>query len=204
MQADTDSAACAADPQQHCLATPPSNKTQSTGSCCPARGGGPAQAQDRCAAPHGRLQAALGPRPRRRPLCSRSPTQHVSCQQQQVRGKEKVPVVSNRPLHCVMQQRCHHTDFGGLSSLAALVIVRLDVVPLPTRSQRRLWRVVCWADILLDVIGGVERTMREGCPGTMAGVSQHWFSGHFRQVFSTPMHYPAFTLVSTNGANQAS
>jgi hypothetical protein len=24
----------------------------------------------------------------------------------------------------------------------------------------------------------------------MTGVSQHWFSGHFRQVFSTPMHYP--------------
>jgi hypothetical protein len=33
-----------------------------------------------------------------------------------------------------------------------------------------------------------ENAMREGCPGTMTGVSQYWFSGHFRQVFSTPMH----------------
>ena len=49
-----------------------------------------------------------------------------------------------------------HADFGGLSSLAALVVVRLDVVPLPPRSPRRRWRVVSWADILLDVIGGVE------------------------------------------------
>ena len=32
-----------------------------------------------------------------------------------------------------------HTDFGGLSSLDALVVVRLVVVPLPTRSLRRLW-----------------------------------------------------------------
>ncbi len=45
-----------------------------------------------------------------------------------------------------------HADFGGLSSLAALFVVRLDVVPLPPRSPRRQWRVVCWVDILLDVI----------------------------------------------------
>ena len=81
-----------------------------------------------------------------------------------------------------------HADFGGLSSLDALVVVRL-VVLLPPRSPRRRWRVVGWADILLDVIGGVESALREGCPRTMTGVSQHWFSGHFRQVFSTPMHY---------------
>ncbi len=28
----------------------------------------------------------------------------------------------------------------------------------------------------------------------MTGVSQYWFSEHFRQVFSTLMHYPALTL----------
>ena len=39
-----------------------------------------------------------------------------------------------------------HTDFDGLSSLAALVVVRLEVVPLPPRSLRRRWRVVSWAD----------------------------------------------------------
>ena len=97
-----------------------------------------------------------------------------------------------------------HADFGGLSSLAALVVVRLEVVPLPPSSPRRWCRVVCWADILLDVIGGVERGLLEGCPRTMTGVSQYWFSGHFRQVFSTPMHYPALTLATTCGANRAS
>ncbi len=90
-------------------------------------------------------------------------------------------------------------DFGGLRSLAALIVVRLVVVPLPPSSPRRQWRVGGWADILLDVISGVENAMREGCPRTMAGVSQYWFSGHFRQVFSTPMHYPALTLVLTCG-----
>jgi hypothetical protein len=50
-------------------------------------------------------------------------------------------------------------------------------------SARRLWRVVGWVDILLDVIGGVESALREGCPRTMTGVSQCWFSGDFRQVF---------------------
>jgi len=91
-----------------------------------------------------------------------------------------------------------------LRLLSALVVVRLVVVPLPPRSPRRRWRVVGWADILLDAIGGVEREMREGCPRTMTGVSQYWFSGHFRQVFSTPMHHPALTLAPTCGGNRAS
>jgi hypothetical protein len=71
-------------------ATTPSNKTQSTGSCAPARGRGPAQAQDRGAAPHGQLRAAPGPRPRRRPPRSRSPTRHVPSQQQQAGGNEDI------------------------------------------------------------------------------------------------------------------
>jgi hypothetical protein len=33
--------------------------------------------------------------------------------------------------------------------------------------------------ILLDVICEVESALREGCPRTMTGVSQYWFSGHF-------------------------
>ena len=69
-------------------ATPPSDKTQSTGSCAPARGRGPAPAQDRCAAPHGRLRAAPGPRPR--PPRRRSPTRHVPRQPQQAGGKEDI------------------------------------------------------------------------------------------------------------------
>jgi hypothetical protein len=35
----------------------------------------------------------------------------------------------------------------------------------------------------LDVISGVESSLREGCPRTMTGVSKCGFSGHFRQVF---------------------
>ena len=86
--------------------------------------------------------------------------------------------------------------------------------PTPTHSSLKDWDThitpdecndVClWADILLDVIGGVESALREGCPRTLTDVSQHWFSGHFRQVFSTPMHYPALTLAPTCGANRAS
>ena len=49
-------------------------------------------------------------------------------------------------------------------------------------------------DILLDVIGGVERARREGCPRTTTDVSQHWFSGHFRQVFPTPFALPRINI----------
>jgi len=45
--------------------------------------------------------------------------------------------------------------------------------------RRRPWRVVGWVDILLDVIGGVESALWEGC-------------------------YPALTLAPTCGANRAS
>jgi len=37
--------------------------------------------------------------------------------------------------------------------------------------------------------------------GTMTGVSEYWFSGHFRQVFSTLMHYPALRLAPTCGSS---
>ncbi len=76
-----------------------------------------------------------------------------------------------------------HEDFGGLSSGAAPVVVRLDVVYFPPALPRRRWRVVGWVEILLDVISGVESARREGCPRTTTGVSLRWFSGHFRQVF---------------------
>ncbi len=54
---------------------------------------------------------------------------------------------------------------------------RCRASPAPLSAQTV--RVVCWTDILLDVIGGVEKAPREGCPRTMTGVSQYWFSGHF-------------------------
>jgi hypothetical protein len=73
------------------------------------------------------------------------------------------------------------TSAGGLSSGAAPV-VSTSCLSSPA-LQRQLWLVVCWVDILLDVIGGVESALLEGFPRTMTGVSQCWFSGHFRQLF---------------------
>ena len=73
MQSATYRAACVTAPQQH-QPPPPSNKMQSTGSCAPVRGRGPASAQDRCAAQHGRLRGAPGTRRRRHPPRHRRPT----------------------------------------------------------------------------------------------------------------------------------
>jgi hypothetical protein len=52
-------------------------------------------------------------------------------------------------------------------------------------------------DILLEVIGGVESALREGCPRTTTGVFQRWFSGHFRQVFFNTNALPRINI----GAN---
>jgi hypothetical protein len=49
-------------------------------------------------------------------------------------------------------------------------------------------------DILLDVIGGVESALLEGCPRTMTGVSQCWFSGHFRQMFFNTNALPRINI----------
>ncbi len=68
---------------------------------------------------------------------------------------------------------------GGLRSGAALVDVRLDVVPLPPRSSSPTVAVVGWVVILWTVIGGLESALWEGC-------------------------YPALTLAPTCGANRAS
>jgi hypothetical protein len=65
--------------------------------------------------------------------------------------------------------------------------------PAPLFRARRWW-VVGWVDILLDVIGGVESSLREGCPRTMTGVCQCWFSGHFRQVFFNTIALPRINI----------
>jgi hypothetical protein len=75
-----------------------------------------------------------------------------------------------------------YADFGGLSSGAPPVVVRLDVVSFPPSSS-----AMTVAGCLLGgyPVGrdGVESALREGCLRTTTGVSQRWFSGHFRQVF---------------------
>jgi hypothetical protein len=44
------------------------------------------------------------------------------------------------------------------------------------------------------VFGGVESALREGCPRTTTGISQHWFSGHFRQVFFNTIALPRINI----------
>jgi hypothetical protein len=56
----------------------------------PGTGKGATASAGRRAAPHGRLRAPPGPRPRRRPPRRSSPTRHVPRQQQQDEGKEDI------------------------------------------------------------------------------------------------------------------
>jgi hypothetical protein len=83
-----------------------------------------------------------------------------------------------------------HADFGGLNSGAPPSSSDSTSCLSRPALPRRRWRVVGWVDILLDVIGGVESALREGCPRTTTGVSQRWFSGHFRQVFFNTIALP--------------
>ena len=53
---------------------------------------------------------------------------------------------------------------------------------------------VSWVDILLDVISGVESVLQEGCPRTTTGVSQHWFSVHFRLLFFNTIALPRINI----------
>jgi len=112
LQAVTDRSACVAAP--HRTSHPPQQK-DAVHSCAPARGRWPAPAQDRCAAPHGRMRATPVIRLRRPPPRHRSPTRHVPRQQQQGLRKGGHPVVSNRPLHRAMQQRRHHASASAPS-----------------------------------------------------------------------------------------
>jgi hypothetical protein len=56
-----------------------------------------------------------------------------------------------------------HADFGGLSSGAFPIVVRLDVMSFPPRSFMPTVAGCLLGGILLDVIGGVEIALREGC-----------------------------------------
>ena len=73
---------------------------------------------------------------------------------------------------------------GGLHSGAALIDVRLDVGPLPPRSSSPTVAGCRLGGFLLDVIGGVESALWEGCypASTLAptcgatGVYERWCS----------------------------
>jgi hypothetical protein len=89
LQAPTDRAACVAAPQQQHQPPPPATRRSPQGAA-PRHGEGGQSRARACAAPHGRLRAPPGPRPRRRPPRRRSPSQHVPCQQQQAGGNEDI------------------------------------------------------------------------------------------------------------------
>jgi hypothetical protein len=96
-------------------------------------------------------------------------------------------------------------DFGGLSSGAAPVVVRLDVVPLQPRSS-----AMTVAGCRLggypaghDWWGGKRAAggMSEDHDRCLLMLVLGAFS---TGVFQTPMHYPALTLAMTCGANRTS
>ncbi len=71
---------------------------------------------------------------------------------------------------------------------------RLNVVSFPPSSSP-LTVAGCWLGgypVGCDQWGG--NTMWEGCPRTTTGVSQHWFSGHFRQVFFNTNTLPRINI----------
>jgi len=98
-----------------------------------------------------------------------------------------------------------HADFCRLSSGAAPVVVRLDVVPLPSRSSAQ----TVAGCRLGGYPAGRDRWGGKRAAGGMSEDHDRCFSmlvlGAFSTgVFSTPMHYPALTLAPTCGASRAS
>jgi hypothetical protein len=114
----------------------------------PPQGRGPSQAQDCRAAPRGRRRAEPGTGPHRRPPRRRNLPRHAPCQPQQEGGKGRCPVVSNRPLHRAMQQRCHHASASARSPssppmprprLQRAATARQEKFQLPIAAQNLLW-----------------------------------------------------------------
>ena len=103
----------------------------------PAHSSGLSQTQDCRAATHGLLQAEPGTSPRFCPTSCRNPPRHAPCQQTTGWLEGRCPVVSNRPLHRAMQQRCHHASASAWSQSSA-PIPRPRLQRAATPGQRRL------------------------------------------------------------------
>jgi hypothetical protein len=142
LQADTNSLACVTVPQQH---QPPQQQDTVHRKLCPCTGKGdntgtgPPSYDTRTAAGYAR---ALPP-----PTSALPSQTHTTRPQPTTTGRRKgeYPVVSNLPLHCVMQQRCHHTSASARSpSWQPMPRPRLqwaatalrEKVQLPIREQR--------------------------------------------------------------------
>jgi hypothetical protein len=106
-----------------------------------------------------------------------------------------------RPAHCtawlMCDERCMECNTRHQAAYT------LHVVHLP-HSARKNRHVVSWADILLNVISGMESVLLEGCLRTMTGVSQYWFSRHLQQMFFNTIALPHINIGANVWANQAS
>ncbi len=114
MQAPTDRVACVAAPQQKHQPPPPATRRSPQGAV--SRHGEGGQSRRRTAAPH--RTAGCGPRPGPPPPPPAPPQQPLATRSlPTTTGLRKGghPVVSNRPLHRVMQQRCHHASASARS-----------------------------------------------------------------------------------------
>jgi hypothetical protein len=127
LQAATDRAAFVAAPHQH--QPPPPTTRRSPQGAAPRHGEG-GQRRHRTAAP--RHTAGCGPRPRRGPPCSRSPTRHVPSQQQQVGGKEDILSSSTGPstARCSKDVTTHQHRPGARSKQPFMVASTLGVYSL--------------------------------------------------------------------------
>ena len=108
MQATTDRVTCVPDPHQH--QPPPPETSHSQQGAAPRHGEG-GQRRLRTVSP--RHTACCGPRPGPAPPTTDPQQQpHTTCPLPTTTGLRKggYPVVSNWPLHCGMQQRCHHAS----------------------------------------------------------------------------------------------
>jgi hypothetical protein len=146
LQAATDRAACAAAPHQH--QPPPPSTRRSPQRAVPRHGEG-GQRLRRTAAP--RHTANGGPRPGRAPAAARPAVvaPHATPRPPPTttgRRKGGCPVVSNRPLHRAMQQRCQHASASAQSPswppmprphLQRAATARREKVQLPIAEQNR-------------------------------------------------------------------
>jgi hypothetical protein len=98
-----------------------------------------------------------------------------------------------------------YADFGGLSSGAVPVVIRLDVVPLLSSSSE----MTVAGCRLGGYPAGRDQWGGKRAAGGMSKDHDRCFSmlvlGAFSTgVFQTPMNYPALTLTQTCGPNQTS
>ena len=114
LQAATDCSACVADPQRH--QPPPAGTRHSPQGAAPRHGEG-GHRRRRTAAPHHTASCRTRPGPNPADDRPAAAAPHDTSPDNNNRSEEReYPVVSNWPLHRVMQQRCHHVTSASAQS----------------------------------------------------------------------------------------